>query len=63
MNKAAGPGSLVIVYGIPEQVNEDRSITVKSVYIRGIDKKWYRTDVLDYGRPVQPARPIKAPLP
>ncbi|MDC4204579.1 MAG: hypothetical protein MPW14_07480 [Candidatus Manganitrophus sp.] len=62
MRKAASPGNLVIVYGTPERVNDDRSISLKSVYIRGIDKQWYRTDVLDYGRPGEPGKVINVPL-
>ena len=62
MRKAAGAGNLVIVYGTPERINDDRSIYLKSVYIRGIEKQWFRTDVLDYGRPGQPAKLINVPL-
>jgi hypothetical protein len=60
MKKFAGPGNLIIVYGTPTQVNDDKSILLKCTYMRGIDKQWYRTDMLDYGRPGQPVKMIRA---
>jgi hypothetical protein len=60
MKKASAPGNLIIVYGKPKQINDDKSITLTSTYIRGIDKQWYRTDMLDYGRPGQPVKMLKA---
>ena len=41
---------LAIVYGNPEKLLEDSTIIIKSTYIRNIGKKWYRTDMMDYGR-------------
>lgn len=43
-------GNMVIVYGYPEGIESDSTIVIKSRYIRGIRKKWFRTDILDYGR-------------
>ena len=62
MKNVSVPGNLIIVYGIPDLVNEDGSITLKSIYIRIIEKKWYRTDILNYGRPGQPVSLKKVPF-
>ncbi len=59
--KAAAPGNLAIVYGIPERT-EDSIMILKSSYVRGIDKEWYTTDVLDYGREGEPGELKQVPL-
>lgn len=59
MKTFSSVGNLVIVYGTPTKINDDKSIMVKCTYIRGIDKQWYRADMLDYGRPDQPVKMIK----
>jgi hypothetical protein len=61
MRSAARPGTLLIVYGTPEQIADDGSISLRAAYIRGIDAQWYRTDVMDYGRPGEPVRLLKVP--
>ena len=61
VRSAARPGNLLIVYGSPDQITDDGVISVSAAYIRPIDAQWYRTDVMDYGRPGQPARLLKAP--
>jgi hypothetical protein len=61
MRKASSEGSLVIVYGVPERINEDGTISLRASYVLGIDKQWYRTDVLDYGRPGEPVKLLKVP--
>ena len=43
MKKAAGVGNLIIVYGTPQQIKEDRSINLIYTYLRGIDKQWFTT--------------------
>jgi hypothetical protein len=60
MKKFAAPGNLIIVYGSPTQLYDDKSILVKCTYMRGIDKQWFRTDMLDYGRPDQPVKMIRS---
>ena len=60
MKKFAGAGNLIIVYGTPSQVNDDKSILAKCTYMRGIEKQWFRTDMLDYGRPGQPVKMIRS---
>lgn len=60
MKKFSSAENLVIVYGMPTKVNDDKSITVRCTYMRGIDKQWYRTDMLDYGRPGQPVKTIRS---
>jgi hypothetical protein len=61
LRKAARPGTLLILYGRPDQVADDGSISVRAVYIRAIDPEWFRTDVMEYGRPGQPVRLLKVP--
>jgi hypothetical protein len=51
LKKMASAGNLVIVYGYPRKIESDSTIIIESKYIRGIEKQWFRTDVLDYGRP------------
>jgi hypothetical protein len=51
LSEHAKQGNLAIVYGNPIEIIEDSVIVVKSTYIRGLNKKWYRTDIMDYGRP------------
>jgi hypothetical protein len=60
MENATSAGNLVIVYGTPERINEDGSITLRTAYLREIDKKWYSTDVLNYGRPRRDATSDRA---
>jgi len=49
IREASAPGNLAIVYGIPERMEGD-VVVVRSSYIRAIDKQWYTTEILDYGR-------------
>lgn len=49
LREVSAPGNLAIVYGIPERI-EGNVIVLRSTYIRGIDKQWYTTQALDYGR-------------
>lgn len=43
-------GNMAIVYGKPIEMQDDSTIVLECIYLRGIDKLWYRTDVMDYGR-------------
>ena len=51
LEEMASAGNMVIVYGYPEKIESDSTIVIEPRYIRGIRKKWFRTDILDYGRP------------
>lgn len=46
---ASAPENMAIVYGTPDRI-EDDVVVVKSTYIRAIDRQWYTTEILDYGR-------------
>ena len=59
INKAMAPGNMVIIYGFPYDIVDDSIIVVKSTYIRGIDKQWFRTDIMDYSREGEPFRLLK----
>lgn len=52
IENASDVGSLLIVYGTPESVEDDGTVILDSKYLRVFNEKWYRTDRLDYGRPV-----------
>jgi hypothetical protein len=51
-------GNMVIVYGIPSSI-KDSVISVRAYYIRVIDRQWFATDIMDYGRPNDPNASIK----
>ena len=56
INKSARAGNLLIVYGIPAEVNDDGSVVLASKYLRVFNKKYISTNMMDYGRPVQPVK-------
>jgi hypothetical protein len=56
MKKASAAENLIIVYGMPILVNDDKSILLKCTYMRWIDRQWFRTDRLDYGRLGKPVK-------
>jgi len=43
------PGYLLIVYGQPTEI-QDKTVVIEASYIRGISKKLYTTERMDYGR-------------
>jgi hypothetical protein len=43
------PSQLLIVYGIPISL-ENEVIIIDASYVRGINKRFYTTEVMDYGR-------------
>lgn len=53
VKKMTDPGNMAIVYGTPEKI-EGKIIFIKTTYIRLIDKQWFRTDIIDYGREGEP---------
>lgn len=57
---AQSVGNMVIVYGIPSAVH-DSSIVLDAYYIREIERKWFATDIFDYGRPGDSMRILRIP--
>ncbi|MBU0983232.1 MAG: hypothetical protein KKA42_05140 [candidate division Zixibacteria bacterium] len=53
-------GDMIIVYGIPTGVR-DSLVDLRAFYIRTIDPAWFATDILDYGRPGEPAEILRIP--
>ena len=47
---------MIIAYGYPSMIKDDLIGLYPTQNIRAIKPKWYRTDVLDYGRPGEPVR-------
>jgi len=57
------PGDMVVVYGYPKSIREDGAIDFgQAEYVRHIPKDWFRTDVLEYGRPGDPVRSLSLGL-
>jgi hypothetical protein len=48
---------MIIAYGYPSMIKDDLI-----GFYRPIKPKWYRTDVLDYGRPGEPVKSLKVPF-
>jgi len=53
-------GDMAIVYGLPIGL-EDSVVVLGAFYIREIDKQWFATDILDYGRPDEPVWELRVP--
>jgi hypothetical protein len=53
-------GDMAIVYGIPTGV-VDSVVEMTCYYIRVIDKEWFATDIMDYGRPGEPVEILRVP--
>jgi len=53
-------GDMAIVYGIPTAL-EDSVVVLKAYYVRLIDKQWFATDIMDYGRPGEPVTVLRVP--
>jgi hypothetical protein len=53
-------GNMVIVYGIPASIR-DSIIVLNAYYIREIERKWFATDIFDYGRPGDSMRILRVP--
>jgi hypothetical protein len=58
--KYAAPGSLAIVYGTPESLDENGTIVLRYHYIRVLGPAHFRENELDYGRKGEPYRAIKS---
>jgi hypothetical protein len=59
ISRVIAPGNMVIIYGFPTEIVADSIIVIKSTYLRAIDKKWFRTDIMDYGREGEPVRLLR----
>lgn len=53
-------GKMIIVYGIPSAIN-DSVIQLSAYYVRVIDRQWFATDIMDYGRPGEPVNLLRIP--
>jgi len=53
---------MIIAYGYPSMIKDDLIGFYPTENIRGIKRKWYRTDVLDYGRPGEAVKTLKVPF-
>jgi hypothetical protein len=58
MRKLILGGDMVIVYGYPRAVANDVIDLGQAEYVRHIPKNWFRTDVIDYGRPGEPVKSL-----
>lgn len=52
---------MIIAYGYPSMIKDDLIGFYPTKNIRSIKPKWYRTDVLDYGRLGEPAKILEIP--
>jgi hypothetical protein len=55
-------GDMIIAYGYPSMIKDELIGIYPAQNIRPIKAKWYRTDVLDYGRPGEPSKILKTPF-
>lgn len=53
-------GDLLVAYGVPSKIKGDLVILLAR-NLRAIKPMWFRTDVLDYGRPGEPAKLLRVP--
>jgi hypothetical protein len=52
-------GDMLIAYGDPAVVRSNYIALNPAQNIRAIKPQWYRTDILDYGRPGEPSKILK----
>jgi len=52
-------GDMLIAYGYPTVVRSSYIGLNPSLNLRAIKAQWYRTDVLDYGRPGEPTKVLR----
>jgi hypothetical protein len=53
---------MLVAYGYPSLIHGDVVGLHPTQSLRAIKPEWYRTDVLDYGRPGEPSKPSKTPF-
>jgi hypothetical protein len=54
-------GDMLIAYGVPSMVSNNVVGFYPTKYVRLIESKWWRDDVLDYSRPGEPVTRLKTP--
>jgi hypothetical protein len=52
-------GDMLIAYGYPSIVRSNYVGLNPAQNLRAIKPQWYRTDILDYGRPGEPSKILK----
>ena len=52
-------GDLLVAYGCPSTVRGEIVALYPTENIRAVKREWYRTDILDYGRPGDPVTHMK----
>jgi hypothetical protein len=55
-------GDMIIAYGFPTEIKNSVVGLSPVKNIRSVNPEWFRTDILEYGRPGQPVRYLKTPL-
>jgi hypothetical protein len=49
-------GDMIVAYGYPAEVRNRVVGLYPTMNLRAIDPRWFRTDVMEYGRPGEPAK-------
>ena len=52
-------GDMLVAYGYPTVIRSNYIALDPAMNLRAIKPEWYRTDILDYGRPGEPSRTLK----
>lgn len=52
-------GDMIIAYGNPSMIKDQLISFYPTFTIRPVKPQWYRTDILDYGRPGEPSKVLK----
>jgi hypothetical protein len=55
-------GDMLIAYGYPSVIRDTYIGLSPTQNLRAIKPQWFRTDILDYGRPGEPSRAMKTAL-
>jgi hypothetical protein len=54
-------GDMLVAYGCPSLIRSNVVGLYPTQNLRAIKRQWYRTDILDYGRPGEPSKILKTP--
>ena len=57
--KQLAEGDMMVAYGYPSAIRDGVIALHPTQNMRSIKPEWYRSDVLDYGRPGEPVRQLK----